>query len=169
MYDAWISATNWSNSAIQPHIVPYEPEPIMVLQSMEYSLAPENPETYFGFGSAPLNEETGERDYINLSVTLPYDTNLGDLVFSGDYLNDRVAVMREDGMWDYYFFSPNTGELGHTVKIKVGPRIKQEWHPASEITLAAGTFMYVQHAGADGATVTFPWGDTGGGDSGGGE
>lgn len=165
LYNAWISATNWSNTAIQPHIVPYEPEPIMVLQSMEYSLAPENPETYFGFGSAPLNEETGEREYINLSVTLPYDTNMGDLVFSGDYLNDRVAVMMENGMFEIYFFSQNTGELGRNVAIKVGPRIKQEWHPASEFTIEAGTLIWVQHKGADGATVTFPWGDDGGGET----
>ena len=163
LYDAWISATNWSNAAIQPHIVAYEPEPIMIMRSLEYSLAPEQPETYFGFPAA------SDAEPIALSVTLPYDTNLGDLVFSGDYASDRVTVMRPDGMSETYFFSQNTGELGRNVTIKVGNRLRAEWHPASEFTIEAGTLIWVTHSGADGATVTFPWVDTGGGDSGGGE
>ena len=92
LYNAWISATNWSNAAIQPHIVPYEPEPIMITEDTEYSLAPDNPETYFGF--AGVSDDIP----INLSVTLPCDTNLGDLVFSGDYASDRVAVTKESDL-----------------------------------------------------------------------
>lgn len=156
LYDTWISATNWSNAAIQPHIVAYEPEPIMIMESMEYSLAPEQPETYFGFPGV------SDDIPISLSVTLPCDTNMGDIVFAGDYAADTIYVYDEDDLGTSYFFS-TTGELGRNITTKVGGRPKLVWHPASEFTVPAGTLIWVVHRGEDEATVTFPWADDGGG------
>ncbi len=134
MYDAWISATNWSNSAIQPHIVPYEPEPIMIVEDTEYSLAPGQPETYFSF--AGVSDDIP----ISLFVTLPCDTNLGDIVFAGDYAADTIFVS-DGGLGTYYAYDPTKGEFGRNISTKVNGRLKTVWHSASEFTVPAGTLI----------------------------